>query len=739
MADTINYKNITTNNLKHIDIEIPKGCFWGIAGPSGAGKSSLAYGTIYAVSQYEWEKVTEVPGGTYVNFRVESYQNVIPAIALKQENYNLNPRSTIATFLRIDKDFRLLFAAANGVSPARFSFNNPRNACPYCEGLGVEQQLDTSSLVAMDKSILEKPFKTWTKGYYQPLLEKFAASRNIPLNQPLSALSPAQLEQLFYAESEEKFAVSYRANGRAQRRQFRYVGFLRELEGLKQDKTHISSAQRLAGYGSQQTLCSHCHGRRFSPEVEQLKYHGKSLGELYMMEMDALMAFIEEAQRQESLPQQQRLLGHIRQILHGVVEGNLEYLHLNRSIPSLSGGELQRIRLINILDSQINGVLYVIDEPSAKLHVSEYDAILSHLYRLKQAGNTLMMIEHNPYFLRHTDKIIYVGPHSGERGGELSSVPFSETQRACSSVYEARPCASFLTLGPITEHNLTDVTVHIPQQCVTGIYGPSGSGKSTLAKNIQRLYPDTEYIDQKTLRGSKASTIATFSGLMDAIRNLFAAANRVSADHFSFKTPQGQCPECAGKGSVTYELDFGKTKVELICDRCHGKRYNEATLAYTYRGLSIYEVLTLTIDHLLEVSFFEDPAIQRQLELLQALGLGYLTLFRTTDTLSGGEAQRLKLIKFIGKRMTGKLFLFDEPLCGLSGPDVDHILSIFRTMTEQGATVVFIEHNVMGLAACDYVVEMGPGKGKYGGQVIFQDTITRFQQSDRWKIYDDKR
>lgn len=738
MADTINYKNITTNNLKHLDIELPKGCFWGIAGPSGAGKSSLAYGTIYAISQYEWEKVTELPGGTYVNFQVESYQHVIPAIALKQENYNQNPRSTIATFLRIDKDFRLLYAAANGVSPARFSFNNPRNACPYCEGLGVEQRLDTSSLVAMDKSILEKPFKSWTKGYYQPLLEKFAVSRNIPLNQPLSSLSRAQLEQLLYAESDEKFAVSYRANGRAQRRQFRYVGFLRELEGLKQDKTHISSAQRLAGYGSQQT-CSHCQGRRFSPEVEQLTYRGKSLGELYMMEVDALASFIEEAQRQETAPQQQRLLAHIRQVLHGVEEGNLEYLHLNRSIPSLSGGELQRIRLINILDSQINGVLYVIDEPSAKLHVSEYDAILSHLHRLQKAGNTLLMIEHNPYFLRQTDRIIYVGPRSGDQGGELSPVPFPEGERERRPVYAARPCTSFLTLGPITEHNLTAVTVRIPQQRITGIYGPSGSGKSTLARNIQRLYPNTEYIDQKTLRGSKASTIATFSGLMDAIRNLFAAANGVSADHFSFKTPLGQCPECSGKGSVTYELDFGKTKVELICDRCHGKRYNDATLAYTYRGLSIYEVLHTTIDHLLEVSFFEDPAIQRQLELLQALGLGYLTLFRTTDTLSGGEAQRLKLMKFIGKRVSGKLFIFDEPLCGLSTPDVANVLSIFRTMTEQGATVIFIEHNVMGLAACDYVVEMGPGKGKHGGQVMFQDSIARFRQSDRWKIYDDKR
>ncbi len=728
--NTIIYKGIRTNNLKNIDLNVPKGCFWGIAGPSGSGKSSLAYATIYAISQYEWEKVSNTPAGAFVSFQIDDYKNIIPAIALKQENLNNNPRSTIATFLRIDKDFRLLFASVNKVSPSLFSFNNPKNACPYCDGLGFESVTDDTKLINWESSILGHPFKPWQKGYQQKLLEKYAESRSIPLNVSLNQLPDNQVSLLLHDISNEKFAITYKANGKTKTHNFKYIGLLEEINSLRNDKLHISSSQKLVDF-SHTRCCAHCNGKRFSDEALQYKYNDKSLGDLYMMELDDLDRFVTSSMKHENNEDLKKLMNNINRILEGLINAKLEYLNLNRSIPSLSGGELQRIRLVNILTSQINDMMYIIDEPSARLHVSEYDSIISDFVKLRDAGNTILMIEHNPYFLNKTDKNIFIGPSSGDKGGHLmtnepEAVPYS---------YLPRECDRYINFKSISDNNLKDVDVDIPVSRITGIYGPSGSGKSTLAKNIGKGSKNTEYINQKPLKGSKSSTIASYSGILDGIKDLFAKANDMKSDLFSFTHEEGQCPACKGRGEITYELDFGKTRVDVICDECGGMRYNHDALLYKYKEMSIYQILNLTIDHLVEFNIFQDSTICKQLINLQKLGLGYLTLFRTTDTLSGGEAQRLKLIKFIGKKLKDKLFIFDEPLRGLSYKSANDILSIFNNITLLGGTVVFIEHNILGLSSCDYVIEMGPGKGKNGGKVIFQGSIAEFKRTERWMIY----
>ncbi|WET48154.1 ATP-binding cassette domain-containing protein [Chryseobacterium indologenes] len=731
----INYQGIKTNNLKNINLEIPKGCFWSIAGPSGSGKSSLAYGTIYAISQFEWDKISNSNSISIPNFTVDNYKNIIPAIALKQENFNVNPRSTIATFLKIDKDFRLLLSSANKVSPTIFSFNNPANYCSFCEGLGVEHSLSTNQIIDYTKSIVNEPFLPWKKNYKQKVLEKFADANGISVTAKLEDLKKEELEALLYGKSQNKYKVSYTISGKKRTREFYYLGLMTEMEALNNDRKHISNHKKVFDYTIMNT-CSKCNGSRFSEKVLKYKYNGKSIGDMYLSEFSELLGFINDSLLIEKNSDLKRLLANIERTVSSMVNSNLSYLNLNRSIPTLSGGELQRIRLVNILTSQISGMLYIVDEPSSKLHVSEYNSILESLKNLRDNQNSVLVIEHNPYFLNRTEKTIYLGPGSGVRGGEI----ISPVNRDIPLDYKPRKCSEFLEFRDITRNNIQNLSIKIPFNCITSIYGPSGSGKSTLAKYISENYKESEFVNQKPIRGSIVSTIASYSGIFDDIRNIFSKISGKENSFFSFMNEEGQCSTCNGKGLIKYGLDFGKTEIEIVCEDCKGKRFNDSSLNVKYQDLSIYDILTLTIDTIIKDELFiKDTVLNNKLILLQKLGLGYLNLFRTTDSLSGGEAQRLKLTKFIGKKLKNKIFIFDEPLSGLSQWDAHNILQVFNELVLKGATVIFIDHNILGIEFSDYIIEMGPGKGKFGGKVTFAGDILKFKNTEIFKLYNSMR
>ncbi|MEC4114946.1 ATP-binding cassette domain-containing protein [Myroides pelagicus] len=730
MENILIYKGIKTNNLKNIDISLNKGLFYGITGPSGSGKSSLAYGTIFAISNFEWEKVTgDIKKSA--SFNVDYYDNIIPAISLIQDNYNTNPRSTIATLLKVDKDFRFLFSITTGKPASIFTFNNPQNACEHCSGLGIEYIVDPTQLIDSNKTIKEQPFKSWKNKYQQKVLEKFAEHSGIPLDTPFSNLNEIHKDLILYSSSDTKFRVSYTLSGKKRSREFYYEGLLLEMNKYREDKKRISSHQKITDY-STASVCSKCNGTRFNNKILNLKYFGKSIGELYQLEIEELSIFIKNAIDEENVHETKLLLNNIKNIITELVNSNLGYLNFNRSIPSLSGGELQRLRLVNILSSKITDMMYVIDEPSARLHISEYDSLLDSLFKLRDRNNTILMIEHNQYFLSKTDKIYTIGPKSGTQGGYIIDYIPENTK----PYFIPRPTNSFISFTNLNENNLKNVSIKVPLENITGIYGPSGSGKSTLVKSIVKQYKHTEYISQKPLRGSKVSTIASYCGVFDDIRTLFSNELNTDSSVFNFNSEKGKCVQCNGKGSITYELDFGKTEIEVTCDECKGKRYNNSVLSYKVENYTIYDILNSTIDHLIENSFLnKHETIIKKLNLLQKLGLGYLTLFRTTDTISGGEAQRLKLTKFLGKKLKNKIFIFDEPLRGLSDNDANNILDIFTELTENLATVIFIEHNTLGLNNCDFIIEMGPGKGKYGGNVLFEGSIIEFKKSTNYKKY----
>lgn len=728
----IKYRAIETNNLKKIDIDIEKNKIIGIAGPSGSGKSSLAYDTIYNISEVEEAKLKKDLEGIQ-KFKVSSYKNIIPAVEVRQTNNNSNPRSTIVTYLGLDSEFKKLFVKVNNVPPTFFTFNNPINACEKCQGLGYIYKLDSSKIIDEEKSIKEGAIIPWhnsTLGYEEKLLIKFAEDNGISITTKIKELSEKEREMIFYGKGEKIYKISYKANGKQRNKFFTYSGILLESNKFLEDINQPSSKQKIDKY-IYQIECPLCKGKRFNDRILKYKVFDKSIGDYYTEETEEIYKYLNNKLGENSKIDIE--LKNILKVLKEIVEANLGYLNLNRSIPSLSGGELQRLRLISIINSQITNMMYIIDEPSSKLHVSEYEGIYKNFKEIKERGNTVIYVEHNSYFLKRADKVIFIGPGAGEKGGKIVKNYIKELKFP---KFEPKEKKKLIKIADININNIKNLDVEIPLNSVIGIYGVSGSGKSSLVKYLNKKLEKSEYLTQKPLKGNINSTIGTYSGTLFAdIREELGRKNNINPEELHFTSEEGRCPRCEGKGTIKYNNSFSK-EIDILCDECQGQRYSQKVLEKKLiHDKNIYEILNISIDTLIEQKFFENKKIVEKLELLKKLGLGHLNLFRSTNTLSGGEAQRVKLSDILGKKGKGKIFFFDEPLSGLSDKDGIEILNIFREITKQGATIIFIEHNILAIDACDYILEMGPGKGKYGGKIIFSGTLEEFKQSENYKIY----
>lgn len=728
----IKYREIETNNLKKIDIDIGKNKIIGIAGPSGSGKSSLAYDTIYNISEVEEAKLKKDLEGIQ-RFKIGSYENIIPAVEIRQTNNNSNPRSTIATYLGLDNEFKKVFVKINNIPPILFTFNNPINACEKCQGLGYIYKLDSSKIINEEKSIKEGAIIPWhnsTLGYEEKLLIKFAEDNGISITTKIKELSEKERELIFYGKGEVKYRISYKAYGKQRNKSFTYSGILLESNELLEDISQPSSKQKIDKY-IYQVECPYCKGKRFNDKVLKYKVFEKSIGDYYTEEVEEIYRYLSEKLGENSKIDIE--LKNILKVLEKIVKAKLGYLNLNRSIPSLSGGELQRLRLISIMNSQITNMMYIIDEPSSKLHVSEYEGIYKNFQEIKERGNTVIYVEHNPYFLKRADELIFIGPGAGEKGGKIVKNYIKELKFP---EFESKERKNFIKITDININNIKNLDVEIPLNSVIGIYGVSGSGKSSLVKYLNKKLEKSEYLTQKPLKGNINSTIGTYSGTLFAdIREELGRKYNIDADTLHFTSKEGRCPRCEGKGIIKYDNSFSK-EIDVLCDTCQGQRYSQKVLEKKLiHDKNIYEILTTTIDILIEKNFFTSKKIVEKLELLKKLGLGHLNLFRPTNTLSGGEAQRVKLSDILGKKVKGKVLFFDEPLSGLSDRDAIEILNIFREMADQGATIIFIEHNTLAIDACDYILEMGPGKGKNGGKIIFFGTLEEFKQSENYKIY----
>ena len=659
------------------------------------------------------------------------------------------------------------------LTPRMFSFNNPFGACPRCTGLGMFQEVDPKLVVPNgDLSIRQGAIKApgWNSltdtsiamMYYQAIAEKYGISLDVPVKD----LSQEQLHLFLYGTKGEPLLLHREtAGGKSEGYHAPFEGVIPNLErrfaeGSEWSKDEISALMS-------DVSCPVCHGKRLKPEVLAVTVGGLNIMELTALSVTNALEFFEKLQ----LTEREQLIGariikEIRERLGFLRNVGLEYLTLSRSAGTLSGGESQRIRLATQIGSYLMGVLYILDEPSIGLHQRDNDKLIATLKRLRDLGNTLIVVEHDDDTILAADYVVDIGPGAGVHGGNVVYAGDVQGLLACKESItgqylsgrrqiplpeKRRPGnGNYLTIRGAREHNLKNIQVQIPLGAFTCVTGVSGSGKSSLVNEILYKYlaaklnrARTRYgnfdgmdglehldkvidIDQSPIGRTPRSNPATYTGVFTDIRELFAKTNDAkakgyTAGRFSFNIKGGRCESCQGDGILRIEMHF-LPDVYVPCEICKGKRYNRETLAVKYRDKSIYDVLEMTIDE--AVVFFENmPKIARKLKTLQEVGLGYLKLGQSATTLSGGEAQRVKLATELSKRPTGKtIYILDEPTTGLHTADVHRLVDVLQRLTDAGNTVVVIEHNLNVIKMADWIIDLGPEGGDRGGTVVVSGT-----------------
>ncbi|MBZ5645135.1 MAG: excinuclease ABC subunit UvrA [Acidobacteriia bacterium] len=643
-------------------------------------------------------------------------------------------------------------AAYQEPEPRLFSFNNPYGACPRCQGFGNTVDFDINLVIPdRGKSLNEGAIQPWTKPRYRTLLaelKKFARANEIPLDVPFRNLTAAQQDLVIEGDAKSGY---HGVNG-----------FFQWLE-RKKYKLHVRVfLSRYRGYA----VCSECHGARLRAEARAVRVSGKSITEVCAMTVAEARQFVNNLELSaEQAAIADKILEEIRQRLLFLDEVGLEYLSLDRLASTLSGGEAQRIQLATSLGSHLVGALYVLDEPSIGLHPRDTHRLIDILKSLRDLGNTILVVEHDPDTIAAADYVIDLGPGAGEHGGELLFIgPRADLLKSSESLTarylngelripvpaaRRKPSGRFLRIYGARAHNLKNIDLMIPLRMLVAITGVSGSGKSTLVHDViykalaaqraggtfkelcdridgSQFLESVVLVDQSPIGRTPRSNPSTYMKAFDAIREVFSATPEArkrgyTAGHFSFNIPGGRCEACQGEGTVTVEMQF-LADVELICEECRGTRFKSGVLEVRYREKNVHEVLQLTVREAL-VFFAGVPKVTSKLRILDEVGLGYLRLGQSATTLSGGEAQRLKLAAHLTTQANeGVLYIFDEPTTGLHFDDIQKLLTAFRKLIDTGASILVIEHNLDIMKSADWIIDLGPEGGERGGRVVATGT-----------------
>lgn len=839
MAKTFEFVSVRgarEHNLQNVDVDAPRNALVVFTGISGSGKSSLAFGTVYAEAQRRYFDSVSPYARRLIDQvgvpDVDSIEGLPPAVALQQPRGSAGSRSTLGSVSMISNMLRMLYSRAGLYPPDQsmlfaedFSPHTPQGACPVCQGLGFVYDVTEKAMVPDDTlTIRERAIAAWPPAWHGQNLRDILVTLGYDVDTPWRDLPRKDRNWILFTEEQPTapvYAGFTPAETRAALRRKMEPSYQGTFTGARRYVLHTFATtsselmkRRVSRFMSG-TVCPSCKGKRLKAEALSVTFAGLDIGELSHLPLarlaqvlePAAMGRLEPASASKAAPQgrarratapraghegapdvlrtphlseekriaAQRIAQNVLERVKTLQDIGLGYLSLDRQTPSLSSGELQRVRLATQIHANLFGVLYVLDEPSAGLHPADGVALLAALDRLKRAGNSLFVVEHDLALMKHADWIVDVGPEAGENGGRvLYSGPPAGLRRVSDSHTarhlfaspqprggDVRPPRGWLKLTGVTCNNLHRLDAAFPIGVLTAVTGVSGSGKSSLvghalvdlvadhlghepananatdaeeaevggavvsggriaagAEAFRRLVR----VDQKPIGRTPRSNLATYTGLFDAVRKLFAAepaarSRRWGAGRFSFNVQGGRCETCEGEGFVHVELLF-MPSVYAPCSTCGGRRYNEKTLQVTHAGKNIAEVLAMTVAQ--GVAFFQAvPAIHRPLKLLQDIGLGYLRLGQPATELSGGEAQRIKLATELQRPSRGDtLYVLDEPTTGLHPADVDRLMAQLHALVDAGNTVVIVEHDMRVVAASDWVVDVGPGAGHEGGRIV---------------------
>lgn len=716
------------NNLKNVSLRIPKRKITIFTGVSGSGKSSIVFDTIAAEStrllneNFSLFVRNFLP--RYPQPDTDAIENLSMAVIVDQKRLGGGSHSTMGTITDISPIMRLLFSRVGQphIGQAHmFSFNDPQGMCPECNGIGRKLGVDLNKALDMSKSLNEGAIMLPDYSVNSWDWNIIVQSGDFDLDKKLNDYSDEELEQLLYAKA-RKIQMDFA--GKATN--ITVEGVIEKFTNkyIKQDvKMKSERTQKAVAPYISEGPCSSCHGARLSQAALNCKINGLSIADMSSMEVGQLIRVIREIDDPVAAP----IVKSLTERLQHLVDIGLDYLTLDRETDTLSGGESQRVKMVKHLSGSLVDVTYIFDEPSVGLHPRDVHRLNELLQKLRDKGNTVIVVEHDPDVIKIADHIVDVGPHAGSRGGtivyegsfqgllESGTLTGNYMKRTLKLKQDSRQPSGKLSIKDATLHNLRNVSVDIPTGVLTVITGVAGSGKSTLINDIFiSEHPDAIVIDQSAVGVSTRSNPATYTGIMDDVRKAFASANKVNQGLFSFNS-KGACENCKGLGVVYTDLAF-LDSVKLPCEECGGRRFKEEVLAYKLNGKSIAEVLEMTVEQALD--FFQLKEVVRKLQALSDVGLNYITLGQPLSTLSGGECQRIKLASELHKE--GSIYVMDEPTTGLHMSDIGHLLEIMNRLVDTGNTVIVIEHNLDVISQADWIIDMGPDGGSKGGQVVFE-------------------
>lgn len=727
-------ENAHTNNLKNVSINIPKHKIVVFSGVSGSGKSSLLFDTIYTEAQRQLIE-------TFSSFArarlpklsrpdVDEIKNLSTPIVIDQKKMGSNLRSTVGTATELATYIRLLYSRIgqpfiNQPSFA-FSFNHPEGMCQCCQGLGKVVHIDEDSFLDREKSLREgailHPF--YKKNSY--MLKELIQYGIFDNDKPLREWSKEELHKLLYSEpielSKEQTGLTYRRF---------HEGIITKIERSVMEKGNDekeedeqNERERFLVYKT----CPECHGTRINKRARSVKINGIGIDEAFRMELSELLEFMRNVNDPQgiSVP----LIRKIVYVLEQLVRIGVPYLTLERPVSTLSGGESQRVKMARQLDCNLTDLLYVLDEPSVGLHPRDTERLIALFNELRDKGNSVFVVEHDPDIIRSAEWVVDMGPKAGSLGGSviyngtaeglLSAEGLTAEQLrkrlGSDSFRPTRQWSDYYLIENACENNLKNITVRIPKGVLTVVTGVSGCGKSSLIHGcFVPQHPEACVINQEPVGRTTRGNIVSYMGVFNHIRKLFSETTGQEQSLFSFNAA-GACPKCEGRGFLSFEMSF-LDAVRTKCDDCNGKRYNSRAQSYKYKGKDISEVLDLTVNQAFD--FFGDvPSILKHITLLQDVGLGYLTLGQSLSSLSGGESQRLKIATVLKK--TGGLYVMDEPTTGLHMNDIENFFSIIDRLVNSGNTVIIIEHNPDIIRRADWMIDLGPEGGSKGGYLLFE-------------------